>query len=455
MPQRAGHRVLTLTSGQFQNPHVHPVGDRLGMGGAKHIVGDAESAGREHLFAILVVGECAGFANQRIDDVAIVDQHLLFADQPRHGLNRVPLMRHADLFGADANIDRLTNQSAGNGIRVGPHLDRTASADPNAAEHVVGVETCLGQWPQRGLFFHETGAATGVGPTDQLFHELHVLGPAGEITAAAQQQRLVHAILQMPVGRFDIAVLIGTPRIGPLRLTAVMVHQRGVPLGKCPAARVIPHGRTERIRAMPLRDAAEFPERLLNAFAEGFERFGKAQRDRFDIAPGQHAVKQRVVKSFTGDPHAQVVAHREVAGGQPARMVNLPEEHRLARSVKTPPPGHAALERAAIRIRKAARIRLLQPAKQGDRLQGRFAFQLPLNLVPDILKRIASGPVRARRFPLRRQSLVVAILACGLFTHFRHPCRSGQRPAQTEQSPQFPDLTILDHRNLPLHQELR
>ena len=55
------------------------------------------------------------------------------------------------------------------------------------------------------------------------------------------------------------------------------------------------------------------------AGTERFKRLGKTQRDAFDIAVGQHAVKERVVETLPGDLHTQLVADGEVAGRQPPR----------------------------------------------------------------------------------------------------------------------------------------
>jgi len=185
----------------------------------------------------------------------------------------MPLMRHADLFGSNSNIHLSANQAAGNRIGVGSHLNRAAATDANAGQKVVGVESLLRQRLERRLFFEEPLRTIGVGATDQLFHEVHVLLAAGELPAAAQQQRLVDALLDVPVGRFDIAVLVGAPRIGAFRFAAVMSHQRRVAIRQQLAAGVIADRRAERIGSMPLRHSSEFPKRFLDALAECFKRF--------------------------------------------------------------------------------------------------------------------------------------------------------------------------------------
>jgi hypothetical protein len=81
MPQRVGHSVLTLLSGQLQNLHVHFVGHFLGMGGSQRVPCHAKTTGRKHLFAVSVVGEGSRFSHERIDDVTVIDGSQLLADQ--------------------------------------------------------------------------------------------------------------------------------------------------------------------------------------------------------------------------------------------------------------------------------------------------------------------------------------------------------------------------------------
>jgi len=206
---------------------------------------------------------------------------------------------------------------------------------------------------------------------------------------------------------------------------------------------------------MPLRHSTEFPERFLNSGTECFKRFGKAQRHRFYIAVRQDAVVQCVIESCSGDRDPQLIADREVTGRQPSRMMDLAEEDRLAWTVKASPLGHTPFERSSSGIGKPTDVILLQPVEQGLRFELRLRFQPLLHFAPYVFERIDSRAVVSSRFPLRRQSLVIAVLARGFLTHLGHPCRSGQRSAQREQSPKLLDVSILDHRNLHIIRELR
>jgi hypothetical protein len=185
---------------------------------------------------------------------------------------------------------------------------------------------------------------------------------------------------------------------------------------------VISHGRAQRIRTVPLWHTTELPERFLNALTESFKRFRKTQRDRFHIAVCQHAVEQCVVESRSGDCHAEVVADGEVARSQSARMMNLAEVNRLVRPVKTTPCGDAPFECSPSGIRKPTGVCFLKPLEQRLGLQSRFFFEFSLNFGPNIHKWVKPCPVVPMPLPLGRQPLVVTVITCRFFSHFRHPC---------------------------------
>lgn len=54
---------------------------------------------------------------------------------------------------------------------------------------------------------------------------------------------------------------------------------------------MVANSRAERVGTMLDRNAAELPKRILNSLAECFEGLGETQRNGFDVAVGQHAVK--------------------------------------------------------------------------------------------------------------------------------------------------------------------
>ena len=247
------------------------------MGGAEHVVSDPKLAGRKHLFAVLIVGKCARLANQRINDVAIIDRRQFLADQSRHRLNDVALVRHHDFFCSDSQIDSLTNQPTGNRICIRPHMNRAALADANPGKCIIRVKPFVREWSQLTLLFRESRGTMRVCPDNDVFRKPDVFIAAVELTTSAEHQRLIETLLEMPIQRFDIAVLVGAPGIRAFAFAAVVVQQCRIAIGENSAIRVISYGRTQRIGAMPLRDTAEFQKCFLNAVTERFKRFRKTQ----------------------------------------------------------------------------------------------------------------------------------------------------------------------------------
>lgn len=276
MSQGIGHSILAFLSGQLQDLHVHFVRHFLRMGGSQRVPRHAKTARRKHFFAVSVVGEGSRFSHQRIDDVSIIDGCQLLPNESRHRLNDVTAMSHRDLFGADAKVDELTDQPTGDRVRVGSHADRAAAGNSHALDDVICVERLIRQSIQVRELIKVLLPPIIVSSFDEIFHEGNVLFTTFEIPTATQQQRLFDAILEMPVGRFDVAVLVGTASVRAFGFAVVIRHERRVPLCEFFLAGVVSHGRRQRITAMSFRHAAEFPKRFLNASTQRFERFRKA-----------------------------------------------------------------------------------------------------------------------------------------------------------------------------------
>jgi hypothetical protein len=127
---------------------------------------------------------------------------------------------------------------------------------------------------------------------------------------------------------------------------------------------------------MPLGHAAQFPQRVLQSFAQTLEALRKADRHRFPVRVRQHAVIHQVVERLTVDGHRQLIHRGEVGGAQSARSVHLREEDLLrGPSGRTPVP-HAPLQRAELSILELTWIARLQPAEQRLGLERRFGFQV-------------------------------------------------------------------------------
>lgn len=143
--QGVGHCVLAFPGGHFKNLDVHPVGHFFAVTASKHVIGDSELTGRKHFFTVLVIGKCSRLADQRIDDVTIVDAPSMLTVQTGHCLDVVSLVCHDDLFGSKPHIDFLTDQPTGYGIGVRSDLDRATLGNANPQQVVIGVESMIGQ----------------------------------------------------------------------------------------------------------------------------------------------------------------------------------------------------------------------------------------------------------------------------------------------------------------------
>lgn len=245
MSQRIGHGVLTFASCNLQNLHVHFVRDLLRMGRSQNIPRHAKTACRKHLFAILIAGKRSRFSYERINNVSVVNGRLILADDPRHRLDQMAMMSHRDLFGTDAKIDKLADQSTRHRIRVGPHIDRAAATDANPFDDVVGVEHVVGQWPEMGRVIEKLLSTICVGSFDQIFHEGNVGFTSLKVTTAAQHQCLVDAIFEMTVGRLHVAVLIRTSRVGSFCFAVVVTHQCRIAFGEFTLAGMISNGSSQ------------------------------------------------------------------------------------------------------------------------------------------------------------------------------------------------------------------
>lgn len=343
------------------------------------------------------------------------------------------MMRHSNLFSTDAKIDELTDQPTWYRIRVGTHIDCAAATDASVLDDVVGVELCVWQSLQMSKVIKKLLSAVRVGFFDQIFHKGDIRFSSFKVATAAQHQRLIDTVLEMSVGGFDVAVLIGASCVRALRFAVVITHEGRISLSQFSATGVISYGGSQRIAAMPFGYATKVPERFLNAGTECFKRFGKTERDAFDVAVRQHAMEKGVIESVPGELHAEFVAHRKVTGGQSSRIMLLIKEDRLARSMQASPLTYSSLKSATCRIRKLAVVSLLQPLKQRLRFKPRFHFEPPLHCVPHTGKGIRAGAIAAIARLLGRQFVAVTVFAGRFLTHFRHPCRITQSPTQTKQ----------------------
>jgi hypothetical protein len=454
-PQGVLHASLAFPRRQLQDLQVLPHGAFVRVLPAERVVGHAKVARGEQVFVVLVVGEGARLANQRVDDVAVIDGMLADARQPRHALHQHVRVPHLHLLHANHHIHLVANQTAVDRVGVPQNLDRAAHAHADLAQPPRAFQPPPRQRPDRSQLFQKALLPLLIARGHQLLEKPHVLLTIGEVAAAPQPQGLVHRVLEVPVRRFRVAVLVRPADVDPLPLQAIVLQELAIPLVEFSLLGQVVHRRRETVAAMPPGNAPQFPQGVLQALAEGLKRLRRAERDRFPIRVRQREVIRQVCERLAAERHSQRFHVGEVRGPQVARMMDLREHHLLPRPLGGPPETHLALKAAPLAVGELPCGLALQPAKQRHRPQRGFLLKPLLDLRPDRDEGIAAGSPPTRSHALRRQLLKLPIFTRRLLVHVRSPGRQGQLFSRGQQPKQLPHLTILDHRNLLFLKGLR
>jgi hypothetical protein len=351
---------------------------------AQQVVGQPEAAGGEEVLAVAIVGERPRLAHQPVDHVPVRDAVLAPAAQARQRLDVLLRVPHLQPLGVQAHLDPLADQPAGHGVGVAAHMDRAARV--HAHSHALArLQPPRRQRPQQRHLLCQTPLPPPVALREQAPQELLIGGAAAEVPAAAQQQRLLQRPLELAVALLDVAVLVRPRRVDGLALQAVVPQQRLV-AGRERRRALGPRrdGCGQPIGAMQLWHAAQRGQGVLQALAEALETLGEADRARLPVGVGQHEVVDQVRQRLAPDGDAQVGGVREVAGAQPARMMDLAEEHLPGTAVQGPPALDVPLQGAQLAVGEAPGEAALQVVEQGLGLQAGVQTQLLFELRPDL-----------------------------------------------------------------------
>jgi len=128
-PQRLVNKAFSFLCGQEEDRQV--VFDRTaGPPVFQGVVGHPEPAGREHRIAVAVLLKRSGFADQPVDDVAVIDAVLPPTAEPRQGVDLPGPVPDVEGFRPDMNIDLFVDQPAGQRVGVAADVDRAPRIDP-------------------------------------------------------------------------------------------------------------------------------------------------------------------------------------------------------------------------------------------------------------------------------------------------------------------------------------
>jgi hypothetical protein len=209
--------------------------------------------------------------------------------------------------------------------------------------------------------------------------------------------------------------------------------------------------RRQPVGAVQLRHAPQLPQGVLQSLAEALVTLREADRAGLPVGVGQHEVVDQVLEHDPVDGHAQLGAVREVAGAEPAGVVDLGEEHFLGRALHGPPLLDPPLQRPQLPVGETPGEAALQIGEQGLGQQARVEHQLFFQLWPDLGEGVwPCAVIAVHASHLAGQLAEPAVLARGLGVQarlVRGPFLGD--PLQIESS-QPPDLLIREHPEPPV-----
>jgi hypothetical protein len=446
-PQRLVDLALPLASRQQEDRQV--LLDRAaGPPILQRVISHPEPTGREHRAAVAVLLERPGLAHQPVDDVAVLDAMLPPAPESRQGIDPARPVPDLQGLGHDMNINPLADQTAGQRVGVAADVDRAPRVDPRL-DPPGHLQAARRQRRQHGHFLDKTLLSVGIAPGHELFEEQLIVASVGEIAAPPQHQGLVDGLLETVMTLLDVAILVGLPRLDRLGFEAVMGHQGLISPGEHFRLRIGVDRRGQAIGAVPPGNPSQFPQGVLQPFAEALEALGEADRAGLPVGIRQHEVVDQMVERLAGDGDAEIGHVGEVTLGEPARLVGLCEEHLLGRPFEGAPPLDPPLQATELDVGESARMAPSQVVEQGLGLKPRVEPELLDQFGPDLLERVLPGPPGVRDTPPTGERVGVTVLACRLLVDAGLVGGLSQCVFGLDQLPQPPEQTIGDHPDAP------
>jgi hypothetical protein len=418
----------------------------------QEVISHPEPAGGEHRIAVAVLLERPGLAHQPVDDVAVLDAMLAPASESRQGVELSGPVPDLECFGSDVNIHLFADQTAGQRVGVATDMDRTPAIDPGL-EPSGHLQSSGRQRRQHSHFFSETLLSVGIASGHELLEEQLIVASAGEITAPPQHQSLVDGLFETVMTLLDVAILVGLSRLDRLAFEPVMREQSLVAASEHLGLGIAVDRGGQAIGAVPPRDSSQFPQGVLQAFAEALEALGEADGAGLPVGVGEHEVIDHVVERLAENGDAELGHAGEVRLGEPPRLVDLGKVDLLGWPFEGAPLFDPALQTAELNVGETPRKTPLQVEEKGLGLQPRVEPEHFKEIGPDILEWVLPGPPGVGNSPLTGERVGVAVLACRFLVDLGPVGGIGQCGFGLEQLPQPPELTIGDHPYAPVSRE--
>jgi hypothetical protein len=328
-------------------------------------------------------------------------------------------------------------------------MDRAPGIDPGL-ESPSHLQPASRQGRQDGHLLTKTLLPVGIAPGHELLEKQLIVASAGEITAASEHQGLVDGLLETMMTLLDVAILIGLSRLDRLAFELVMREQSLVSSSEHLGFWVAVDRGGQAIGAVSPGNSSQFPQGVLQTFAEALEAFGEADGAGLPVGVGEHEVIDHVVEELAEDGDAELGHAGEITLGEPPRLVDLGEEDLLGRSFEGTPLFDPPLQATELDVGESAWETALQVVEEGLGLEPRVEPEQFEEFGPDVLERVLPGPPGVRDSPLTGERVGVAVLACRFLVDFSPIGGVGQCGFSLEQLPQPPELTIGDHPFAPV-----
>jgi len=422
------HEFQSFVLGGMQDLQV--LLDRCGLTGSREqlVVGHPKSGCRIQMVDVLVVGEGARLADQRIDHVAKVDPLLALPEQSRQAFQALVAIPEFEMVLVDQHVHFQPDILAAD--RIGVSLDTQDAIRLDRDTHRRRcAEPLVRQRFQGFAFFSEDAGARVVTPRNDLPDESQVLIFVGEVAIATQSQRLIEPGFQMSMSRLNVAVFMRLADIDTMTSDPIMTEQPLVLCRELLVAGKVVDRRRKTVAADSPRDATSEVQGVLKTRRQRLERLRVAEVYVLPVGIREDRVEQHVVvrSSLNGD--LQSVQNDEVEGDHVPRMMDLGELDFLLNSVLKLPLLNAPLQRPSNRIGDPhfglVVVFLFQPIEQGKGSQLGILFQEFLDLWPEWLEWILPSPILAwSPLPLAGKYSGVAIVSNCPLTHLQPPCNS-------------------------------
>ncbi len=374
------------------------------------------------------------------------------APEPRQGVQLPGPVPDVEGLGPDVDIDLFADQTAGQRIRVAADVDRAPRIDPRL-EPPGHLQPATRQGRQHGHFLSETLLSVGIASGHELLEERLVVASAGEIAAPAKHQGLIDGLLETMMTLLDVAILVGLPGLDRLAFELVMREQSLVSPREHLGFGIAVDRGGQAIGAVSPRDSSQFPQGVLQPFAEALEALREANGAGLPVGVGEHEVIDKVTERLAEDGDAELGHASEVRLGEPTRLVDLREEHLLGRPFEGPPEFDPPLQAPQLDVGESAREAALQVEEEGLGLEPRIESEQFEEFGPDVLERVLPGPPGMRDSSLTGERVGVAVLACRLLVDLGPIGDLGECGFGLEQLPQPPELAIGDHPFAPVSKE--